>query len=140
MDDQITPSPGPRRAGPVPPDLLGTAIFLYAEYLRELEAESLDEEDPPEVETRAVLDLFAEELGTDVATTLNLFLRVTAVQRLLAASPALARLAVDAEESSGLREDALVAAARLDLHVHRVGSEGHAEFNVREFREAIEDA
>lgn len=137
--DQMSLNPGPGRAGPVEPDLLASAVFLYAEYLRGLEATAAEEDDDePEIETRAVLDLFAEELATDVATTLNLFLRVTALQRLLTLSPPLARLAVD-DDTGGMRETALVAAARLDLHVHRVGSEGRAEFNVREFREALEE-
>jgi hypothetical protein len=137
--DQITPNAAPRRAGPVEPDLLASAIFLYAEYLRGLATdEAEDDDEGPEIETRAVLDLFAEELASDVATTLNLFMRVTALQRLLTLSPPLARLAVD-DDSGELREVALVAAARLDLHVHRAGKEGHAEFNVREFREALEE-
>jgi len=138
--DQISHNPGPRRVGPVEPDLLASAVFLYAEYLRGLEAGAGEEADDegPEVETRAVLDLLTEELGSDVATTLNLFMRVTALQRLLTLSPPLARLAID-DDTGGLRETALVAAARLDLHVQRAGSEGVAEFNVREFREALED-
>src|SRR5882724_6548364 len=137
--DQISPNPGPRRVGPVEPDLLASAVFLYAEYLRGLEADAAEDDDEgPEVETRAVLDLLTEELASDVATTLNLFMRVTALQRLLTLSPPLARLAID-DETGGLRETALVAAARLDLHVHRAGSDGVAEFNVREFREALED-
>ena len=138
--DQISPNPRPRRVGPVEPDLLASAVFLYAEYLRGLEADAAaDDDEGPEVETRAVLDLFAEELASDVATTLNLFMRVTALQRLLTLSPPLARLALD-DDTGGLRETALVAAARLDLHVTRTGKDGHAEFDVREFREALEDS
>jgi hypothetical protein len=138
--NQTFPNPGPHRVGSVEPDLLASAVFLYAEYLRGLAADAVaDDDEDPEIETRAVLDLFAEELASDVATTLNLFMRVTALQRLLTLSPPLARLAID-DDTGELRETALVAAARLDLHVHRAGSEGRAEFNVREFREALEDA
>lgn len=142
--DQISPNPEPHRVGPVEPDLLASALFLYSEYLRNLTAALPDddddedaEEEAPDIDTRAVLTLLAEELATDVRTTLNLFMRLTALQRLLATSPPLARLALD-EETGGLRDDTFIAAARLDLYVHRSGGEGRAEFNVREFREALE--
>jgi hypothetical protein len=149
MDD-VAPLPEPpRRIGPVEPDLLASAVFLFAEYLRRLEEESPpadgDEDDTvsagPEIDTRAVLDLLAEELATDVKTTLNLYLRVTALYRLLAASPSLARLALDNEEFGGaLRDDALLAAAKLDIHVQRAGEEGSADFDPREFRQALDEA
>jgi hypothetical protein len=141
MND-VAPLPEPRRVGPVEPGLLATALFLFGEYLERLAAESgaADEDDEePEIETRAVLDLFAEELGSDVATTLNLFMRVTALRRLFAANPALARLAVDEEEAGGLRSTALLAAARLDLLVQRSGAEGWAGYDAREFRAAMID-
>ena len=141
MND-VPPPPRPHRVGPVEPDLLGSAIFIFSEHLRRLEAEAAAEgeeaEEPPQIETRVVLDLLAEELGTDVATTLNLYMRVAALFRLLAASPSLARLAVDPADPGGaLSEDALVAAARLDLYVERRGAEGRAEFDPRAFREAL---
>jgi hypothetical protein len=141
------PTPRLHRVGPVEPDLLASAVFLFAEYLRQLEAESADEkadegdegDEGPDIDTRAVLDLFAEELGTEVATTLNLYMRVNALFRLLAASPTLARMAVDPEDAGGaFTESSLLAAARLDLYVERQGEEGSAEFDPREFREALE--
>lgn len=147
MDD-FTPSPTPR-VPPVEPELLGSAIFVFSEYLQHIadeaavdedeEAEELeDDERPSPVNMREVLDLFAEELGTGMPTTLNLYMRVTALYRLLAASPSLARLAVETDESGGsLSETALLAAARLDLHVVRSGEGGVAEFDAREFREAL---
>lgn len=146
--DQLSPrsgpEPEPRRVGPVEPDLLASAMFLFAEYLQRLEAElpEDDEEEtgPAQIETRAVLDLFAEELGTDVMTTLNLFMRVTALHRLLAASPSLAQMALGDDETGSLRDEALVAAARLGLQIHRVDGEGSADFDPREFREAMEDS
>jgi hypothetical protein len=148
--NHISPSSQPPRVPPVEPDLLGSAVFLFTEYLNRLHAEhaaSIDEEDRddddddrPEIETRAVLDLFAQDLGTDVKTTLNLYLRVTALYRLLAASPSLARMAmVDVETSGGaLTETALLAAARLDLYVQKAGSDSAADFDPREFRGALE--
>jgi hypothetical protein len=131
----------------VEPDLMGSAIFLFAEYLARLEAEAPpprpedeeDEEDTarrPEIETKAVLDMFAEELGASVPMTLNLYLRVTALYRLLAASPSLARLAIR-EDGGSLTEDALLAAARLDLTVVRAGGGAAADFDPREFRETL---
>jgi len=147
--NHISPSSEPPRVPPVEPDLLGSAVFLFTEYLNDLEAEHAadineedqdDEDDGPEIETRAVLDLFAENLGTDVKTTLNLYLRVTALYRLLAASPSLARMAVDGAESGGaLTENALLAAARLDLYVQKAGSDSAADFDPREFRTALDD-
>jgi hypothetical protein len=104
------------------------------------EEDEEDEEQPsgPAIDTRAVLDLFAEDLGTGVQVTLNLYMRVTALYRLLAASPSLARIAIDNDERGGaLSEDALLAAARLELHVSRTGGEGAADFDPREFREAL---
>lgn len=147
--NHITPFPMPPRVPPVEPDLLASAVFLFGEYLGRLaqeipaEEESDEEEDEEEdesirIDTRDVLDLFAEDLGTNVQVTLNLYMRVTALYRLLAASPSLARLAMDNEEFGGtLRDDALVAAARLDLHVTRSNGDGAADFDAREFREAL---
>jgi hypothetical protein len=144
--NQVTPFPTPPRVPAVEPDLMGSAVFLFNEYLAQLaeeappSAEDADEEQAPAIETRALLDLFAEELGTSVATTLNLYLRVTALYRLLAASPSLTRLALDDEAPDGaLTETALIAAARLDLRVARNAEDGAADFDPREFREALSD-
>jgi hypothetical protein len=144
----ISPFSMPPRVPPVEPELLASAVFLFSEYLARLAAEAPppdeedeeDEEQPsgPAIDTRAVLDLFAEDLGTGVQVTLNLYMRVTALYRLLAASPSLARIAIDNDERGGaLSEDALLAAARLELHVSRTGGEGAADFDPREFREAL---
>jgi hypothetical protein len=37
-----------------------------------------------------------------------------------------------------LRDDALVAAARLDVYVRRSGEDGSADFDPREFRAALD--
>ena len=110
MDDTSPlPPPQPPRVPPVEPELLGSAMFLFAEYLQRLADDAViagEDEDEDELEEeedegasainmRDVLDLFAEELGTSVPITLNLYMRVTALFRLLAASPSLARLAAD---------------------------------------------
>jgi hypothetical protein len=148
--NHISPSSSePHRVGPVDPDLLATAIFLFSEYLDRLQqdhAVELDEgaddadDEGPEIDTREVLDIFSEELGTNVATTLNLYMRVTALFRLLSSSPSLARLAMDGEDPGGaLSETALLAAARLDLHVSGLGGERAADFDPREFRAAFDD-
>ena len=92
-----------------------------------------------EYKGQRMFDRFTEELGTDIATTLNLYMRLMALQRLLATKPMIARLALDAEEGGTLRESALVAAARLDLYVRRDDDEGSAEFDADEFRDALED-
>ena len=149
MDD-TPPPPPPSKVPPVEPALLGSAVFLFAEYLQRIADETIvddeDEQDFDEdedegasaINMRDVLDLFAEELGTNVPITLNLYMRVTALFRLLATSPALARLAADGDESANaLSETALVAAARLDLHINRSGSGGVADFDPRQFREAL---
>jgi hypothetical protein len=152
MDETVPPSPPPR-VPPVEPELLGSAIFVFAEYLQRVadempldddedEEEEDDEDDeeetPSPINMREVLDLFAEELGTTVPVTLTLYMRVTALYRLLAASPSLARLASDSDEGEGvLNEDALVAAARLDLHVTRTSAGAVADFDPRQFRDAL---
>jgi hypothetical protein len=150
MDD-VTPAGSPPRVPPIEPDLLGSAIFLFSEYLQNVadlkaveedaENEPIDEDDEEEetspINMREVLDLFAEELGTGVTATLNLYMRVTGLFRLLAASPSLARMAAADEESGGLSEDALVAFARLDLHVTRTADGVVAEFDPRELRHAL---
>ncbi|HKT19762.1 MAG TPA: hypothetical protein VJR47_17055 [Stellaceae bacterium] len=144
MDELPSPPPSlPPHVPPVEPELLASAIFLFREYLEQLAAETPPAEDDDEAEapidTRAVLDLFAEELGTGVQATLTLYLRVTALYRMLAQSPSLAVLAIDAEEPGGaLTEDALLAAARLDLNVTRRGADGAADFDPRQFRAALE--
>jgi hypothetical protein len=147
--NHVAPMPEPHRVGPVEPDLLASAIFLFSEYLGRLAAETPPATDDdgddgaalgPRIDTRAVLDLFAEELATDVKTTLNLYMRATALYRLMATSPSLARIAIDPDAPGGaLRDDALVAAAKLDLYVRRSGDEGSADFDPREFREALDD-
>jgi hypothetical protein len=144
MDDLPPPPPAlPPRVPPVEPELLGSAIFLFREYLERLDAEAPPpdeeaEDEAPPIDTRAVLDLFAEELGTGVQATLTLYLRVTALYRLLAQSPSLAALAIDPEEPGGaFTENALLAAARLDLNVTRRGADGAADFDPRQFRAAL---
>jgi hypothetical protein len=144
--NHVSPSHEPRRIGPVDPGLLASAVFLFSEHLdrlvRQHEAEAADDDDAdegPEIDAREVLDGFAEELGTDVATTLNLYMRVTALFRLLSASPSLARIAMEGDEGGGaLSETALLAAARLDLYLRGQGAERAAEFDPREFRAALE--
>ena len=132
------------RVPTVDPALLGSALFLFREYLEQTAADTpvADEDEEAQgfdVDTRAVLDLFAEELGTNVQTTLALYLRVTALYRLLAQSPSLASLAIDEEQPGGIfTEDALLAAARLDVAVSQKGEERTADFDARQFREAIE--
>lgn len=152
MDDTSPlPPPQPPRVPPVEPELLASAMFLFGEYLQRLADEAViasDDEDDLEdgdedegasaINMRDVLDLFAEELGTSVPITLNLYMRVTALFRLLAASPSLARLAADHDETANaLSETALVAAARLDLHVNRSEGGGVADFDPRQFRDAL---
>ncbi len=148
MDD-TSPPPPPAKVPPVEPALLGSAVFLFAEYLQRIADETIvDDEDEDfdededegasAINMREVLDLFAEELGTNVPITLNLYMRVTALFRLLAASPSLARLAADGDESANaLSETALVAAARLDLHINRSDGGGVADFDPRQFRDAL---
>lgn len=149
MDD-ITPGATPR-VPPVEPDLLASAIFLFSEYLQrvaDLEGPPAEDEEAAEqgddeveespIKMREVLDLFAEELGTSVPMTLNLYMRVTALYRLLAASPSLARMAAaDEEGGGGLSEDALLAFARLDVRVSRTESGIVADFDPRELRDAL---
>jgi hypothetical protein len=148
MDD-ITPGATPPRVPPVEPDLLGSAIFLFSEYLQRVaDLEVVDDDEDAEdgeeeseespISMREVLDLFAEELGTSVPMTLNLYMRVTALYRLLAASPSLARMAAaDEEGGGGLSEDALLAFARLDVHVSRTEAGLVADFDARELRDAL---
>lgn len=140
-------APAQPRVPSVEPPLLASAVFLFREYLERAAAENpppADEEETegPEfdIDTRAVLDLFAEELGTNVQTTLALYLRVTALYRLLARSPSLASLAIDEEQSGGIFNDnAIIAAARLDVSVSQKGEERTADFDPRQFRDALED-
>src|SRR5258708_29116306 len=141
MDD-ISPAPPPAKVPPVEPALLGSAVFLFAEYLQRIADETIvgDEDEDDDIEDdedegasainmRDVLDLFAEELGTNVPITLNLYMRVTALFRLLAASPSLARLAAARDESPhALSGTALVTAARLDLNINRPHGGGGARF------------
>jgi hypothetical protein len=149
----VPPFAVPPRVPAVEPDLLSSAIFLFGEYLAQLAAETPppddndddddddEAEDGTEIDTAEVLDLFAEELGTNVQTTLTLYMRVTALYRLLAASPSLAQRAMDQEDAAGnLTDEALVAASRLDLYVTRNGDDGAADFDPREFREALSTA
>jgi hypothetical protein len=135
--NKVVPLPVPPRVPPVEPDLLGSAIFLLGEYLERIRIEAeLEGKETPEIDTRAALDLLAAELGTAVPQTLALYLRVTALFRLLAQSPSLGRLVHDFETGK-VSETALLAAARLDLAVRREGKEGTADFDPKEFRAAL---
>jgi len=145
MDDAVRPE-SPPRVPPVEPELLGSAIFLFSEYLQRVsaeepeddEAEEEEDEETSPINMRDVLDLFADDLGTNVPVTLNLYMRVTALYRLLAASPSLARMAaLDPEAGGGLSEDALLAFARLDVQVRRTETGVVAEFNARDVRDAL---
>jgi hypothetical protein len=146
MDDIVRPEPPPH-VPPVEPELLGSAIFLFSEYLQRVAAEALPEDEEAEedeeeeaspINMREVLDLFAENLGTTVPITLNLYMRVTALYRLLAASPSLARMAAaDFEGGGALNEDALLAFARLDVQVRRTETGVVAEFDARAVRDAL---
>lgn len=149
MDEVMRNSPAPR-VPPVQPALLGSAIFLFSEYLQRVadldvlddedevaEGSGDEEEEATPINMREVLDLFAEELGTGVTLTLNLYMRVTALFRLLSASPSLARMAAVDEEGSGLNEDALLAFARLDLKVSRSEGGVVADFDPRDVRDAL---
>ena len=153
MDD-MTPNAESPRVPPVEPELLASALFLFSEYLQRVaDLATLEEDDETEsdadgdeedeeaspINMREVLDLFAEELGTSVPVTLNLYMRVTGLYRLLAASPSLARMAAaDEDGSGGLSEDALLAFARLDLQVSRTEAGGVvADFDARELRDAL---
>jgi hypothetical protein len=132
------------RVPSVDPALLNSALFLFREYLERAAAENPPPDEEAEeqgfdVDTRAVLDLFAEELGTNVQTTLALYLRITALYRLLARSPSLASFAIDEDEPGGIfTETALLAAARLDVAVSQKGEERTADFDPRQFREAVD--
>lgn len=147
MDHIVSPNVPPQ-VPPVEPELMNSAIFLFREYLEQLAADAVppdedededEDQEEPAIDTKAVLDHFAEELGTSVQTTLTLYLRVTALYRMLAQSPSLASLAIDPEEPGGvLTEDALLAASRLDLKVMRKGADGAADFDPRQFRTALE--
>ena len=85
---EVVPFTGSPHVPPVETELLASAVFLFTEYLEELSRDAAnDEEAPeesPEIDTRAMLDLISGDLGTSVAVTLALFLRVTALFRLLA--------------------------------------------------------
>jgi len=147
--NEVLPFPLPPRVPPVEPELLASAVFVFGEYLDRVRADmppadetaEADEEakaPEPEIDTKAVLDLFAEEIGTSVPVTLALFLRVTALFRMLAQSPSLARFALEPDEpGTVLSTNALLAAARLDLPVKREGKDGAADFDPRAFRAAL---
>jgi hypothetical protein len=131
----------------VEPELLRSALFLFREYLEQEAADNPQSEEDAEqdepafdIDTRAVLDLFADELGTNVQTTLALYLRSTALYRLMTRSPSLATLAIDEEEPAGsFTENALLAAARLDVKVTLTADDRTADFDPRQFREAMEE-
>ncbi|HWE74036.1 MAG TPA: hypothetical protein VG328_12805 [Stellaceae bacterium] len=137
-------APSQPRVPSVDAGLLSSALFLFREYLAQTAADNpvADEDEEAQgfdIDTRAVLDLFADELGTNVQTTLALYLRVTALYRLLAQAPSLAELAIDPDEPDAVfTENALVAAARLDVAVSQKGEERTADFDARQFREALE--
>jgi hypothetical protein len=146
--NHISPHWEPRRIPPVDAELLASAIFLFSEYLAELSAERLapgdiEEEvqdlnnDEPPLDARAVLDRFTEELGTDPKTTLTLYMRLTALFRLLSSTPNLASIATDPSNEDELTQEALVAAATLELYSNPM-SGASGDFDPRDFQQALE--
>jgi hypothetical protein len=147
--NHISPRSEPQRVPPVDADLLASAIFLVSEYVAERAAEEAalrddeeeDEEEEKEetvpVDARAVLDRLAEELATDPKTTLALYMRLTALFRLLSSSRQLAAVATDPEGGDALTPQALAAAATLELYPNPE-SETPGDFDPREFSAALE--
>lgn len=110
------------RIPPVDPALIGSALFLVSEYAAERGAEESAVRDPEEedaepvaLETRAVLDRLADELGTEPKTTIAVYIRLVAFLRLLAAAPHLGPLATEPDSGGAPSAAALEAAATLDV-------------------------
>lgn len=145
--NHISPRREPQRIPPVDADLLASAIFLVSEYaaeraaeeaaLRDDEAEEDEAETAPALDTGAILDRLAQELGTEPKTTLALYIRLTALFRLLAAAPHLAGLASEPDGSGALTPAALAAAATLELYPDPA-SDAPGDFDPREFEESLE--
>jgi hypothetical protein len=144
--NHISPRSEPQRIPPVDTDLLASAIFLVSEYLAERAAEEAalreeeDEEEEEEtvpIDARAVLDRLAEELATDPKTTLALYMRLTALFRLLSSSRQLAAVATERDGGDALTPEALAAAATLELYPNPE-SETPGDFDPREFSAALE--
>jgi hypothetical protein len=142
--NHVSPRWERQRVPPVEPELLGSALFLVSEYLAERaaeeealrEEEAEGEEEPLRVDTRAVLDRLAEELGTEPKTTLAVYIRLTALLRLLDAAPHLAAVATEPESGGGVTQAALAAAATLELY--RIPeSDAPADFDPNAFEEAL---
>jgi hypothetical protein len=131
----------------VEPDLLGSALFLVSEYVAEREAEERaireeeedEEEEAPTLDTRALLDRLAEELGTEPKTTLAVYIRLTALFRLLSSAPQVAGVATESDGSGTPTPAALAAAAGLDLYPD-AASDVPGDFDPQEFEAALDDA
>jgi hypothetical protein len=145
--NHISPRWERQRVPSVEPELLGSALFLVSEYVAERAAEEealrddeeADEAEPVPVDTRAVLDRLAEELGTEPKTTLAVYIRLTALFRLLEAAPHLAARASEPESDGALTPAALAAAATLALY-RLPDSDAQADFDPNAFEEALEAA
>jgi hypothetical protein len=147
--NRISPRWEPQRIPQVEPDLLASAIFLVSEYVAEREAEARaireeDEEDGTEEETvaldtRVLLDRLAEELGTEPKTTLAVYIRLTALFRLLARAPQLGPIATEPDDGGTPTPAALAAAASLDLYPDPA-SDAPGDFDPQEFEAALDDA
>lgn len=133
------------RVPPVDPTLIGSALFLVSEYAAEREAEEAairdpeddEETEPVALETRAVLDRLAEELGTEPKTTIAVYIRLVALLRLLATAPHLGPLATEPDGGGIPSAAALEAAASLDvLPDPESGAPGI--FDASEFEAALE--
>jgi hypothetical protein len=147
--NRISPRWDPPRIPPVEPDLLGSAIFLVSEYVAEREAEERaireeeeddeEEEEAPPLDTRALLDRLAEELGTEPKTTLAVYIRLSALFRLLSTAPHVAGVATEPDGSGTPTPAALAAAASLDLYPDPT-SDVPGDFDPQEFEAALDDA
>jgi hypothetical protein len=146
--DQISPRWERRRVPPVEPELLASALFVFSEYLAQVAAEEQATREPDEeeaelpedglpVDTRAVLDRLADDLGTDPKTTLTLYIRLTALFRLLSSTPSLSSIATNPDDGE-LTPQAIAAGASLELYPDPA-SDAPGDFDPREFREALDE-
>jgi hypothetical protein len=139
--NHVAPIPEPHRVGPVEPGLLASAVFLFSEYLSGIATEAPgDDEDEdgdidddaasgPQIDTRAVLDILPRR-WRPTSRPRSISMRVTALYRLLATSPSLAKgTALDTDQPGGAC--ATVRWSRRQTDICPLGRRWSADFDPR---------
>jgi hypothetical protein len=117
---------------------LSAAYAAFEEYLCRLgQGQVRIDGAAPRFEPAVVLAWLSDQLHTDFAVSLRLYVRLAALQNLIGSDPRLARLVADGGTGGSAWQRIISVAAVLDVHVDAVSSAPAAWFNPKAFWAAL---